>query len=126
MGAAFVDSSVIVSLGLNESAAPDVRERMAQFDAVYASPLLEAEYASACRRENIVPDTRLLDLLEWVMVRCSLRPEIGRTLSAGYVRGAECHHLATALYLARDAGELTFLRNDARQEAVARALGFQV
>lgn len=126
MSVAFVDSSVIVALGLNESAAPDVRDRLAQFDAFYASPLLEAEYASACRRENIVPDARLLDLLEWVIVRRSLRPEIGRTLEAGYVRGADCHHLATALYLAPDARDLTFLTNDARQRAVARVLGFQV
>ncbi len=126
MSVAFVDSSVIVSLGLNESAAPDVRKRLVKFEALCASPLLEAEYASACRRENATPDARLLDLLEWVMVRRSLSPEISRTLHAGYVRGAECHHIATALYLAPDAGELTFLTNDVRQQAVARALGFQI
>jgi len=126
MTAAFVDSSVIVSLGLNESAAPVMRERLARFDALYASPLLESEYASACRRENMVPDRRLLDLLEWIMVRRSLSLEIGRTLQAGYVRGADCHHLATALYLAPTAADLTFLTNDARQRAVAEVLGFQV
>jgi len=48
----------------------------------------------------MVPDSRLLGLLEWVMVRRSLRPEIGRTLDAGYVRGADCRYLATALCLA--------------------------
>lgn len=125
MNMAFVDSSVIVALALNETAAPELRARLPEFDALYASPLLEAEYASACRRENTVPDTRLLDLLDWVLVRRSLRTEIHRTLDAGYVRGADCHHLATALYLAPSPEQLTFLTSDARQMAVAQALGFQ-
>ena len=125
MNMAFVDSSVIVALALNETAAPELRARLPEFDALYASPLLEAEYASACRRENTVPDTRLLDLLDWVLVRRSLRTEIHRILEAGLVRGADCHHLATALYLAPSPEQLTFLTSDARQMAAAQALGFQ-
>ena len=125
MKVAFVDSSVIVALALNESAVPALRTRLSEFDALYASPLLEAEYASACRRESIAPDARLLNVLEWVVVRRSLRTEIHRTLEAGYVRGADCHHLATALYLAPTPEQLTFLTSDTRQKAVARTLGFQ-
>ena len=125
MKVAFVDSSVIVALALNESAMPELRTRLLEFDALYASPLLEAEYASACRRENLAPDARLLNVLEWVVVRRSLRTEIHRTLEAGYVRGADCHHLATALSLAPTPEQLTFLTGDTRQLAVARTLGFQ-
>jgi hypothetical protein len=47
-------------------------------------------------------------------------------LDAGYVRGADCWHLATALYLAPDAGDLVFLTLDLRQRAVAKTLGFAV
>jgi len=88
-----------------------MREPLARFDALYASPLLESEYASACRRENMVPDGRLLDLLEWIMVGRSLSLEIGRTLQAEYVSGGDCHHLATALYLAPTAARLAAARS---------------
>lgn len=126
MNAAFVDSSVIVALALDEAAAPALRTRLSDFDALYASPLLEAEYLSACRREDAIPDVRMLDALEWVMVRRSLRAEIHRALQAGYVRGADCHHLATALYLAPTPDQLTFLTADVRQQQVAASLGFRI
>jgi hypothetical protein len=41
------------------------------------------------------------------------------------VRGADCWHLATALYLAPDPGELTFVTLDAHQQSVAKSLGFR-
>ncbi len=125
MKVAFVDSSVIVALALDKAAAPDLRARLLEFDALYASPLLEAEYLSACRRERAVPDSRWLDQLAWVLIRRSLRAEIHLTLGMGYVRGADCHHLATALYLAPTPEQLTFLTRDTRQQDAARALGFQ-
>ena len=67
---------------------------------------------------------RLLDELEFVIPTRSLGAEIIRVLDAGYVRGADCWHLATALYLAPDPGELTFVTLDVRQREVAKALGF--
>ena len=46
-------------------------------------------------------------------------------LGAGYVCGADCWHLATALYLAGDRpGELSFVTLDHQQRAVAAELGF--
>ncbi len=50
----------------------------------------------------------------------------GRSLTSGYVRGADCWHLATALYLAEDPQKMSFVTVDERQRAVTRALGFQV
>ncbi len=126
MNVAFVDSSVIVALAFNEGSTPALRERLSSFDALYASPLLEAEYLSACRRENVGPDTRWLDALEYVLVRRSLRHEIHRTLAAGSARGADCHHLATASYLAPSSEQLTFLTADSRQQALAQSLGFRI
>ena len=43
---------------------------------------------------------------------------------AGYLRGADAWHLATALYLTPDPGELTFLTLDERQGDIASKLGF--
>jgi hypothetical protein len=40
-------------------------------------------------------------------------------------RGADCWHLATALYLSPDPSALTFLTLDLAQRHVAKALGFQ-
>ena len=98
--------------------------RLATFDVVHASDLLEAELRSACRRDQVAVDTRLFDELEVVFPPRTLGPEIMRVLEAGYVRGADCWHLATALYLAPDPSELTFITLDERQGAVAKALGF--
>jgi predicted nucleic acid-binding protein len=126
MKAAFVDSSVIVALALGESAASEVRTRLRQFDRVFASRLLEAELASACRREDIPFDARFLDAIEWVGMSHSLRTEIARVLEHGYVRGADCQHLATALYLSPAPSSLTYVTLDMRQQDVARLLGFLV
>lgn len=126
MKAAFVDSSVIVAFALNESAASEVRVRLRQFDRVFASRLLEAELASACRRESIPLDPRLLDAIEWIGISHSLRNEINLVLEHGYVRGADCHHLATALYLSPTPASLTFVTFDMRQQDVAQRLGFLV
>ena len=73
---------------------------------------------------QVAVDTRLFDELEVVFPPRTLGPEITRVLEAGYVRGADCWHLATALYLAPDPSELTFITLDERQGAVAKALGF--
>lgn len=126
MSAAFVDSSCIVAMQLFESRGPEVRQRLSRFDTLHAASLLEAEVFSAVARERRRADLDLLDHLMTVHPARSLRPEIERVLAAGYVRGADCLHLATALYLAPDPAELTFLTLDDHQRAVAEALGFAV
>lgn len=126
MRSAFVDSSVIVALAFNEPGAPALANRLAEFDVVCASPLLEAELGSACRREHSRPDPRLLKELHWIAPPHPISSEIARVLRAGYVRGADCYHLATALHLAPDGEGVTFLTLDTRQREVAQALGFTV
>ena len=121
---AFIDSSVAVSLALREPTAAAMMLRLAPFNAMYASDLLEAELRSVCRREQVDLETSLLNELEVVLPTRTLVSEITRVLDAGYVRGADCWHLATALYLAPDPGELTFVTLDVRQREVAKALGF--
>lgn len=63
--------------------------------------------------------------MSWIIPDCPLHQEIRRVLAAGYVRGADCWHLASALFLAEDPAKLSFLTLHQRQRTVAQMLGFQ-
>lgn len=126
MSVAYVDSSVVLAHLFGQHAEAEVRLRASTFEVLFAATLLEAEVLSAAVRERIARDDVMLDSLRPVLPARSLRPEIERVLAAGYVRGADCLHLATALYLAPDPRDLTFLTLDERQRAAAEALGFLV
>lgn len=125
MRRAYVDTSCFVAIALGEAGSASVTRRLGPFDALYSSNVLEAELYSVLHRERVTPDIRALDRIGWVIPDRPLHAEIGRVLEAGYVRGADCWHLASALYLAQDPGEIAFLTLDTRQWSVARKLGFQ-
>jgi hypothetical protein len=124
MSAAYVDSSVITGVAFVEGAAAGLVERLRQFDQLFSAPLLEAEVRSAARREEATIDEGWFAPLTWVHPERSLSAEIVRVLRAGYLRGADCWHLAMALHLVPDPSELTFLTLDLRQREIATALGF--
>jgi hypothetical protein len=113
-----------VAIAFGERGATALARRLAAFDELLASSLLEAELRAAFAREGIAEEPDALSAITWISPDRPLRSEIVRVLEAGYVRGADCWHLATALYLAPDPGELTFLTLDVRQRGVAEALGF--
>lgn len=91
-----------------------------------ASNLLEAELRAAFAREKVDAVREPLAEISWILPDRPLQAEIARVLAAGYLRGADCWHLATALYFANNPGEIAFLTLDAKQAHVARALGFMV
>jgi predicted nucleic acid-binding protein len=124
MTVAFVDSSCVLSMLLDEAHGALMQRQLSAYDRLFIAPLLEAEVYSAAHREQRSVDYDLLRRFQPIFAPRSLRPEIERVLASGYVRGADCLHLATALYLAPDPGELTFLTLDERQRAVAVQLGF--
>ena len=126
MSRAYVDSSVLVAILLGEPDASRHGDRLSGFSRVSSSELLDAEFRSVCRRENRPVPPELLREIQFVSAPRALTPEIVRVLNAGYVRGADCWHLATALYLAPDPSDLIFLTLDDRQREVAIALGFAV
>ena len=66
----------------------------------------------------------ILSAVSWVIADRPLSAEIARVLEAGYVRRADCWHLATGLFLVEDPAGISFLTLDGRQAKVARALGF--
>ena len=124
MKVAYVDTSCLVAVAFGERGSTALARRLAGFDELVSSNLLEAELRSAFVREARTPDQALLDLLSWIVPDRPLHAEIAAVLEAGYVRGADCWHLATALYLAANAGDITFLTLDERQAMVAQTLGF--
>ncbi|MCX5767471.1 MAG: PIN domain-containing protein [Gemmatimonadetes bacterium] len=124
MKVAYVDTSCLVAVALGERGAAAVERRLARFDRLVSSNLLEAELRAALRREGVEGASRVLSSITWLLPDRPLSAEIAAVLEAGYVRGADCWHLATALYLAPEPSELSFMTLDERQRDVAALLGF--
>lgn len=124
MTIAYIDSSCIVATAFGEKDAGPLARRLSRFDRVLSSPLLEAQLFSALLREGRELSTVWSSAIEYVIVDRPLTDEVSRVLSTGYVRGAECWHLATALYVTPEPSQITFLTLDATQRKIAKALGF--
>jgi uncharacterized protein with PIN domain len=125
---AFVDTSCFVAIALDERTAGAVERRLLSFDRLAASPLLEADLRAVLHREGggaAVSIAPWLDGLYWVTPQRALSAEIAAVLAAGYARGADCWHLASALFFASEPAEITFLTLDKAQQKIARALGFE-
>ena len=126
MTTAYVDSSLLVAVALREEEHQQHVARLESNRRLVSSNLLEAELRSALLRELTVAVPPLLRRLEWIFPDRVLTREIERVLAVGRLRGADLWHVATALYLAPNPAELTFLTADIRQREVAAAVGFQV
>lgn len=126
MSVAYVDSSALVAVMFGEMEAPAVANRFRSQNRLYSSNLLEAEVRSACAREQLVLDPTQLARIDWIFPDRPLESEMETILQAGYLRGADLWHLATALSATPDPREMAFITLDQRQRAVAAELGFQV
>jgi len=124
MKVAYIDTSCLTAIAFSEPGSAAMKKRLAGFDQLVSSNLLEAEFRSVCHREGRSVPVQLVDPLVWIRPARSLRQEIERVLAAGYLRGGDCWHVATALFAARATSELHFLTLDLPQGRVARALGF--
>lgn len=113
-------------MAFGEPTAAAARRRLLRASRVLATPLLEAEVRAAFRREERPMDDTLLAPIEWIHPNRALSAEVATVLAAGYVRGADCWHLATALFAAPEPADATFLTLDTRQRATAKQLGFRV
>jgi predicted nucleic acid-binding protein len=125
MDVAYVDTSCLVAIAFEEGRGASLARRLKTFDELVSSNLLEAELRAVFLREKVPIDGPLPLSLSWLVPDRTLGAEISRVLSAGYVRGADCWHLAAALYLAPDPKEISFVTADSRQAAVAKKLGFR-
>jgi predicted nucleic acid-binding protein len=121
---AYVDTSCLVAVAFAEPGHEMLAARLATLDRLHTSSLTEAELCAALSRKGAVDDGSLTGRIAWVLPDRSLGPEIRSVLAAGYLHGADLWHLACALYLSPDPGELAFVTVDHDQAAVAAALGF--
>jgi predicted nucleic acid-binding protein len=126
VSAAYIDTSALVAIAFGEPGAEALAERLEGCEALYASNLLEAELRAVFEREGVRFEAELLTWVDWVLPDRPLTREIGHAQSAGSLRGADLFHLACALYLAPDPGELAFVTLDAQQGKAAAALGFRM
>lgn len=124
MRVAYVDTSCLVAIAFGERGSPALARRLAGFDELVSANLLEAELRSAFAREGVEPDIAMLTAVSWIIPDRPLHAEVEQVLQTGYLRGADCWHVATALYLAGEPAAISFLTLDERQGDVARALGF--
>ena len=122
----YVDTSILLAIAFAEADSAALEMRLAAFDQLHASPLLEAELASALQREGLTnASENLLAALRFLHPQRRLTAEIETTTAAGQLRGADLFHVASALFVAPNA-EITFLSLDAKQREVATRLGFEV
>lgn len=122
---AYIDTSVIATIALNEVGSTDHARRLDDFSQLFSSNLLEAEVRAALAREGRQFEAGFISGIEWVFPDRSLGPELAVALAAGYLRGADLWHIATALYAAPEPGEIAFVTLDNRQRSIAVALGFR-
>ncbi|HVZ48037.1 MAG TPA: hypothetical protein VG916_04600, partial [Gemmatimonadaceae bacterium] len=77
MRAAYLDTSFLLAETFGD--VPGRRKhRLTDFDVLFASRFLEAEFLSAFRREGLVPQRDLLTPIQWVDAGRSLGEELGR------------------------------------------------
>ena len=125
MHAAYVDTSYLVAILFDEPGGKAAATQLSKFDELFSSNLLEAELMAVALREKVELPEEWRASFSWVLPDRPLTEEIAVVLKAGYVRGADLWHLASALFVAGDAGSISFLTFDDRQAAVAEALGFK-
>jgi predicted nucleic acid-binding protein len=123
---AYVDTSVLVAIAFDEPDGDQARERLDDFSRLLSANLLDAELRAAFARERLEFDAAVLSRIEWVLPDRPLGIELVRVLHAGYLRGADLWHIATALYVAPGAEEIGVFTLDGPQRKVASILGFQV
>lgn len=126
MSVAYVDTSCLVSIAFKQSGSDALSRRLASFDRLISSNLLEAEFQATFLREGLDLDRSILDGITWILPDRTLSEEIAEVLTHGYIRGADCWHLATALYsAAQEPSSIAFLTLDSRQRTIARELAFR-
>jgi predicted nucleic acid-binding protein len=123
----YLDSSVVVAVLFQESGRAHYESALASCEAAFSSYLIEAEACAALTRERM-PLRNVEEALEKIHLLAptrSLRPEYAEIFSSAYCRGADAHHLATALFLDPSRQELVFASADLKQKKIAAKLGFK-
>ena len=127
MSTAYIDTSVLIAIETCQPNSDVYEEQIGKFERIVSSNLLEAEYRSVCRRERRAPSIFRLNKIDWIIPTRPLTQELNSVLAAGYLRGADLWHVATAIYAVTISTiEMAFLTLDNRQRYVASTVGFDV
>jgi len=126
MSVAYVDSSALIAITLGEPGASGLARHLNACTRLVSSNLLEAEMRATFAREHVVFREHVLAGIDWILPDRPLTEELTSVLEAGYLRGADLWHLATALYISPQPGALSVATLDVRQASVAAVLGFRV
>ncbi|MCY4487426.1 MAG: type II toxin-antitoxin system VapC family toxin [Deltaproteobacteria bacterium] len=126
MTVAYVDTSALVAVAFDERGGATCARRLDSFLRLVSSNLLEAELRAVFARERRRFASDLVSDIEWILPDRRLTREFEAVVEAGYLRGADLWHVATALYVAPVPSTISFITLDSRQRAVASALGFDV
>ena len=117
---------MLTAIAFDEPGAAAYADRLDEFARLISSNLLEAELRAAFAREDLLFLESAVAGIEWILPDRALAPECATALEIGYLRDADLWHVATALYVSPQTSSLLFATLDARQGAVAEALGFRV
>ena len=126
MSVAYVDTSALVAVAFDERGGATIAGRLDECSRLLASNLLEAELHAVFARERLDFAGSLVAGIEWILPDRPLAPELVAVLAAGYLRGADLWHVATALYAIPEHSQAALITADSRQQAIAAALGFLV
>ena len=126
MNIAYIDTSVLTAIAFDEPGAEECASSLDKFTHLVSSNLLEAEIRAAFKREHLEFQESTIADIEWILPNRTLTPEFSEILQAGYLRGADLAHVATALYFFPQRASLAFATLDARQSSIAKELGFPV
>ena len=126
MKAAYIDTSLLIALRSREPGAAQWAAEALDGCQLFSSNLLEAEVRAFFSRKQVPFHASTLAGIRWILPKRTLAAEFAQTLSAGYLRGADLWHVATALYLRQDSRELLFATLDSKQGQVAAASGLDV
>ena len=126
MNFAYIDTSVLTAIAFDEPGAEKCASSLDKFTHLVSSNLLEAEIRAVFKRENLEFQESMIADIEWILPNRTLTPEFSEILQAGYLRGADLAHVATALYFFPQRGSLAFATLDAKQSSIAKELGFPV
>ena len=131
MRLAYLDTSALVALAFDEHQGGGVRAALAGYDRLFSSDLLEAELRSVFHREGRPWSDAWVAGVGRVRPERRLGPLFHRVLSAGFLRGADLWHLASALHLAElldplPSPPLGLLTLDRAQREVGERLGLGV
>jgi hypothetical protein len=115
----------LVAVAFGETEGLALANRLRTFSRLLSANLLEAELRAVFARERLSFRPHLLAPIAWVLPDRPLAAEMSAALTAGYLRGADLWHVATALYVAPHPDQLVFVTLDDRQRTVAASLEFQ-